>query len=74
MKAEEYNKQVQDKFAELQNKLDEKNSLIKKLTGQINFYEDHPSKEQYGYINELEGRVKNLQNDLKRARAQIREL
>ena len=35
---------------ELEGKLQGKNQVIKKLTGQVEYYENHPAKEQYGYI------------------------
>ena len=59
---------------ELDNKLAEKNAIIKKLSSQIHYYENHPSKEQYGYITELEIKVSSLERDVKQANIHIRDL
>lgn len=40
-------------YVELEGKISEKNQIIKKLSNEVYFYEEHPSKEQYGYIAEL---------------------
>lgn len=44
------------------------------MADSIAFYEEHPSKEQYGYISELEAKASRLEKDLRQANARIREL
>lgn len=65
---------MDSQFAEMEEKLKEKSALIKKLASEVHFYENHPSKEQYGYISELEGKVGQAEQEVRRAKAHIKEL
>jgi hypothetical protein len=47
---------------ELEAKLEEKSKLVQRLATIVQFHEEHPSKEQYGYIGELEAKVAGLEN------------